>query len=168
MCECVCSRAHAHTCLRDQGLIACWDKLDFSFVRRLERKATVWSSSISFLYFFHRWDLSNSTNSTQSLSLINPFFSLSPCAVYFRSCLPVSGELPQAAPEGQHTMAENNTQKKKSRWTSLEIGLLTIVSLLFVVVLALIILFATHNSSNGEYSFSTDSDLLQKKLHGVP
>ncbi|KAK2847818.1 hypothetical protein Q7C36_009500 [Tachysurus vachellii] len=58
------------------------------------------------------------------------------------------GELPQAAPEGQHTMAENNTQKKKSRWTSLEIGLLTIVSLLFIVVLAFIILFVTHSSSS--------------------
>uniref|UniRef100_A0A8B9HIN2 Neprilysin n=1 Tax=Astyanax mexicanus TaxID=7994 RepID=A0A8B9HIN2_ASTMX len=42
-------------------------------------------------------------------------------------------------------MADNNTQKKKSRWTSLEIGLLTIVSLLFVVVVALIILFATQS-----------------------
>uniref|UniRef100_W5LKP2 Neprilysin n=1 Tax=Astyanax mexicanus TaxID=7994 RepID=W5LKP2_ASTMX len=51
----------------------------------------------------------------------------------------------QAAPEGQRAMADNNTQKKKSRWTSLEIGLLTIVSLLFVVVVALIILFATQS-----------------------
>ncbi|KAG9273404.1 neprilysin [Astyanax mexicanus] len=55
------------------------------------------------------------------------------------------GELLQAAPEGQRAMADNNTQKKKSRWTSLEIGLLTIVSLLFVVVVALIILFATQS-----------------------
>ncbi|XP_027017774.1 neprilysin isoform X2 [Tachysurus fulvidraco] len=47
-------------------------------------------------------------------------------------------------------MAENNTQKKKSRWTSLEIGLLTIVSLLFVVVLAFIILFITHSSSRSD------------------
>lgn len=62
-------------------------------------------------------------------------------------------------------MAENNTQKKTSRWTSLEIGLLTIVSLLFVVVLALIILFVTHSSSSsnnsGGYTLSTDVDLLQ-------
>uniref|UniRef100_A0A3B4DY21 Neprilysin n=1 Tax=Pygocentrus nattereri TaxID=42514 RepID=A0A3B4DY21_PYGNA len=44
-------------------------------------------------------------------------------------------------------MADNNMQKKKSRWTSLEIGLLTIVSLLFIVVVALIVLFATQSSS---------------------
>uniref|UniRef100_A0AAR2JV36 Neprilysin n=1 Tax=Pygocentrus nattereri TaxID=42514 RepID=A0AAR2JV36_PYGNA len=43
-------------------------------------------------------------------------------------------------------MADNNMQKKKSRWTSLEIGLLTIVSLLFIVVVALIVLFATQSS----------------------
>ncbi|KAI4876843.1 hypothetical protein NFI96_016975 [Prochilodus magdalenae] len=63
--------------------------------------------------------------------------------------LPASGELLQAAPEGQRAMADNNTQKKKSRWTSLEIGLLTIVSLLFIVVVALIVLFATQSSSDG-------------------
>ncbi|KAL7822687.1 hypothetical protein AOLI_G00331000 [Acnodon oligacanthus] len=57
------------------------------------------------------------------------------------------GELLQAAPEGQRAMADNNMQKKKSRWTSLEIGLLTIVSLLFIVVVALIVLFATQSSS---------------------
>ncbi|KAM9481768.1 neprilysin-like isoform 1-T1 [Clarias gariepinus] len=62
------------------------------------------------------------------------------------------GELPQAAPEGQHNMAENNTQKKKSRWTSLEIGLLTIVSLLFIVVLALVILFVMHSSNSSSSS----------------
>ncbi|XP_017564510.1 neprilysin isoform X1 [Pygocentrus nattereri] len=59
------------------------------------------------------------------------------------------GELLQAAPEGQRAMADNNMQKKKSRWTSLEIGLLTIVSLLFIVVVALIVLFATQSSSGG-------------------
>ncbi|XP_066541497.1 neprilysin-like [Hoplias malabaricus] len=59
------------------------------------------------------------------------------------------GELLQAVPEGQHAMADNNMQKKKSRWTSLEIGLLTIVSLLFIVVVALIILFATQSSGDG-------------------
>ncbi|KAJ8410718.1 hypothetical protein AAFF_G00186750 [Aldrovandia affinis] len=54
------------------------------------------------------------------------------------------GELIPAEPEGQ-TMAENNTPKsaKKLRWTSLEIGLITIVSLLFIVLVALIALFAT-------------------------
>lgn len=86
------------------------------------------------------------------------------CSLSLPFCLLVSGELPQAAPEGQHTMAENNMQKKKSRWTSLEIGLLSIVSLLFVVVLALIILFIMHSSSSsaggGEYTLNTGADLL--------
>ncbi|XP_047009364.1 neprilysin isoform X1 [Ictalurus punctatus] len=74
------------------------------------------------------------------------------------------GELPQAAPEGQHTMAENNTQKKKSRWTSLEIGLLTIVSLLFVVILALIILFVTHSSSSDEVCTTADCTRSASRL----
>lgn len=56
-----------------------------------------------------------------------------------------SGEYLQATPEGEHTMADNNTQKKKPRWTSLEIGLITIVCLLFVIIVALIILFITQN-----------------------
>uniref|UniRef100_A0A8C2CTD7 Neprilysin n=1 Tax=Cyprinus carpio TaxID=7962 RepID=A0A8C2CTD7_CYPCA len=54
-------------------------------------------------------------------------------------------EFPQAAPEGQQTMADNNTQKKKPHWTSLEIGLLTIVLLLFVIIVALIFLFITQS-----------------------
>ncbi|KAG7470976.1 hypothetical protein MATL_G00119550 [Megalops atlanticus] len=58
------------------------------------------------------------------------------------------GELIQAAPEGQ-TMADSNTPKsaKKLRWTSLEIGLITIVSLLFIVLVTLIVLFATQRDS---------------------
>uniref|UniRef100_A0A671UWG3 Neprilysin n=1 Tax=Sparus aurata TaxID=8175 RepID=A0A671UWG3_SPAAU len=42
-------------------------------------------------------------------------------------------------------MTETNPPKsaKKPRWTSLEIGLITIVSLLFIVIVALVILFAT-------------------------
>ncbi|XP_072320254.1 neprilysin-like isoform X2 [Eucyclogobius newberryi] len=45
-------------------------------------------------------------------------------------------------------MTENNPPKlaKKQRWTSLEIGLTTIVSLLFIVIVSLIILFATHKN----------------------
>uniref|UniRef100_A0A3Q3B939 Neprilysin n=1 Tax=Kryptolebias marmoratus TaxID=37003 RepID=A0A3Q3B939_KRYMA len=45
-------------------------------------------------------------------------------------------------------MTETNTPKsaKKPRWTSLEIGLITIVSLLFIVIVALIILFATQKT----------------------
>uniref|UniRef100_A0AAQ5ZUA7 Neprilysin n=1 Tax=Amphiprion ocellaris TaxID=80972 RepID=A0AAQ5ZUA7_AMPOC len=51
-------------------------------------------------------------------------------------------------------MTETNTPKsvKKPRWTSLEIGLITIVSLLFIVIVALIILFATQKT--GECSTS--------------
>uniref|UniRef100_A0A8P4K8T2 Neprilysin n=1 Tax=Dicentrarchus labrax TaxID=13489 RepID=A0A8P4K8T2_DICLA len=45
-------------------------------------------------------------------------------------------------------MTETNPPKsaKKPRWTSLEIGLITIVSLLFIVIVALIILFATQKT----------------------
>uniref|UniRef100_A0AAZ3Q1E7 Neprilysin n=1 Tax=Oncorhynchus tshawytscha TaxID=74940 RepID=A0AAZ3Q1E7_ONCTS len=39
---------------------------------------------------------------------------------------------------------------KKPRWTSLEIGLLTIVSLLFIVIVALIVLFATQRTDSGD------------------
>lgn len=55
----------------------------------------------------------------------------------------------QAAAEGEDLrMTETNTPKsaKKPRWTSLEIGLITIVSLLFIIIVALIILFATHKT----------------------
>lgn len=62
-----------------------------------------------------------------------------------------SGELTglQLAAEGEDPrMTETNPPKsaKKPRWTSLEIGLITIVSLLFIVIVALIILFATHKT----------------------
>uniref|UniRef100_A0A3Q1ILH9 Neprilysin n=1 Tax=Anabas testudineus TaxID=64144 RepID=A0A3Q1ILH9_ANATE len=45
-------------------------------------------------------------------------------------------------------MTETNPPKsaKKPRWTSLEIGLITIVSLLFIIIVALIILFATQKT----------------------
>ncbi|XP_052438211.1 neprilysin isoform X2 [Carassius gibelio] len=46
-------------------------------------------------------------------------------------------------------MADNNSQEKKPRWTSLEIGLLTIVSLLFIIIVALIVLFITHSGKDG-------------------
>uniref|UniRef100_A0A8C6K7W0 Neprilysin n=1 Tax=Nothobranchius furzeri TaxID=105023 RepID=A0A8C6K7W0_NOTFU len=58
-------------------------------------------------------------------------------------------ELLQPAGEGGDLrMTETNTPKsaKKLRWTSLEIGLITIVSLLFIVIVALIILFATQKT----------------------
>uniref|UniRef100_A0AAZ3S8K1 Neprilysin n=1 Tax=Oncorhynchus tshawytscha TaxID=74940 RepID=A0AAZ3S8K1_ONCTS len=55
------------------------------------------------------------------------------------------------AAEGVLSMVETVPPKsaKKPRWTSLEIGLLTIVSLLFIVMLALIVLFATQRTDNG-------------------
>ncbi|CAN9511474.1 unnamed protein product [Ophioblennius macclurei] len=61
----------------------------------------------------------------------------------------ITGELIQAAAEGDDPrMTETNTPKsaKKPRWTSLEIGLITIVSLLFIIIVALIILFATQKT----------------------
>ena len=35
---------------------------------------------------------------------------------------------------------------KKPRWTSLEIGLVTIVTLLFIIVVSLVVLFATQKA----------------------
>lgn len=61
----------------------------------------------------------------------------------------ISGELIQPAAEGGDlSMTETNPPKsaKKPRWTSLEIGLITIVSLLFIIIVALIILFATQKT----------------------
>lgn len=55
----------------------------------------------------------------------------------------------QLAAEGRDLrMTETNPPKsaKKPRWTSLEICLITVVSLLFVVIVALIILFATQKT----------------------
>ncbi|KAL2095686.1 hypothetical protein ACEWY4_007834 [Coilia grayii] len=58
------------------------------------------------------------------------------------------GELGQASPDGQLMMAENTPPKsmRKPRWTSLEIGLITIVCLLFIIVIALSILFTTQSN----------------------
>ncbi|XDV29346.1 hypothetical protein PO909_032483 [Leuciscus waleckii] len=58
------------------------------------------------------------------------------------SLLLFSGEFLQAAP------------KKKPRWTPLEIGLLTIVSLLFVIIVALILLFITQSGKSKCMRFS--------------
>uniref|UniRef100_A0A674C042 Neprilysin n=1 Tax=Salmo trutta TaxID=8032 RepID=A0A674C042_SALTR len=54
--------------------------------------------------------------------------------------------------EGVLSMVETVPLKsaKKPRWTSLEIGLLTIVSLLFIVIVALIVLFATQRTDSGD------------------
>lgn len=56
-------------------------------------------------------------------------------------------------------MTENNPPKlaKKPRWTSLEIGLITIVSLLFIVIVSLVILFATHKTGK----CSTEARFIQ-------
>ncbi|XP_014912465.1 neprilysin-like isoform X2 [Poecilia latipinna] len=59
------------------------------------------------------------------------------------------GELLQPAGErGDLSMTETSTPKsaKKPHWTSLEIGLITVVSLLFIVIVALVILFATQKT----------------------
>lgn len=59
------------------------------------------------------------------------------------------GELIQPAAEGGDLrMTETSPPKsaKKPRWTSLEISLITIVSLLFIVIIALVILFATQKT----------------------
>ncbi|KAL4647013.1 neprilysin isoform X2 [Arapaima gigas] len=57
------------------------------------------------------------------------------------------GEYFQAAAEEQLAMTDNLAPKapKKVRWTSLEISLITIVSLLFVALVALTVLFITHH-----------------------
>lgn len=81
--------------------------------------------------------------------------------------LPLSGELKQLAAEGGHLkMTETNPPKsaKKLRWSSLEVGLITIVSLLFIVIVALIILFATQKS--GEFFIcEPESWILDKQTH---
>lgn len=71
-----------------------------------------------------------------------------PIYIIDRKFAETPGEFLQVAPEGEQTMADNNTQKKKPSWTSLEIGLLTIVSLLFVIIVALIILFITQKGKD--------------------
>ncbi|XP_077397778.1 neprilysin-like [Festucalex cinctus] len=60
-----------------------------------------------------------------------------------------SGDSIQLAAEGEvPTMTDNNVPKsaKKPRWTSLEVALIAVVSLLFIVVVALVILFATQQT----------------------
>ncbi|XP_034024150.1 neprilysin-like isoform X2 [Thalassophryne amazonica] len=68
-----------------------------------------------------------------------------------------SCELRQLTAEGGHpTMTETNPPKKH-RWTALESGLITIVSLLFIIIVVLIILFATHKT----YEICTTADCTQ-------
>ncbi|XP_039537575.1 neprilysin-like isoform X3 [Pimephales promelas] len=78
------------------------------------------------------------------------------------------GDFLQAAPEGQQTMADNNTQKKKPSWMSLKIGLLTIVSLLLVIIVALILLFVTQSGKHGVCITAdcTQSEVLEREESG--
>lgn len=48
------------------------------------------------------------------------------------------------AQQSRMTETAHSKLGKKSRWTSLEIGLITIVSLFFIIIVALIVLFAVH------------------------
>ncbi|XP_033953697.1 neprilysin-like isoform X3 [Pseudochaenichthys georgianus] len=81
-----------------------------------------------------------------------------------------SGELIQPAAEGGDLrMTETNPPKlaKKPRWTSLEVGLITIVSLLFIVIVALIILFATQKTEEiCTTADCTQSGVLEKTMEG--
>lgn len=68
------------------------------------------------------------------------------------------GELGQASPDGLLMMAESTPKSlRKPRWTSLEIGLITIVGLLFVIVIALCVLFATQSND----AICTSADCTQ-------
>uniref|UniRef100_A0A8K9XPP3 Neprilysin n=1 Tax=Oncorhynchus mykiss TaxID=8022 RepID=A0A8K9XPP3_ONCMY len=53
---------------------------------------------------------------------------------------------------------------KKLRWTSLEIGLLTIVSLLFIVIVALIVLFATQRTDSDGVCTTADCTQSASRL----
>uniref|UniRef100_A0A3B4VPM6 Uncharacterized protein n=1 Tax=Seriola dumerili TaxID=41447 RepID=A0A3B4VPM6_SERDU len=78
-----------------------------------------------------------------------------------------SAHIPSKERSGKKTseMTETNPPKsaKKPRWTSLEIGLITIVSLLFIVIVALIILFATQKTDE----ICTTADCTQSGKHPV-
>ncbi|KPP73687.1 hypothetical protein Z043_107209 [Scleropages formosus] len=77
-----------------------------------------------------------------------PEDTLLPLVSHPPSCPVAPGEYLQAtaALEEQLVMTDNLTPKaaKKVRWTSLEISLITIVSLLFIALVALTVLFVTH------------------------
>uniref|UniRef100_A0A3Q2YK44 Neprilysin n=1 Tax=Hippocampus comes TaxID=109280 RepID=A0A3Q2YK44_HIPCM len=65
------------------------------------------------------------------------------------ACTCFSGDSIQLAAQGEVlTMTDNSTPKsaKKPRWTSLEVALIAVVSLLFIIVVALVILFATQQT----------------------
>uniref|UniRef100_A0A3Q3WI10 Neprilysin n=1 Tax=Mola mola TaxID=94237 RepID=A0A3Q3WI10_MOLML len=68
-----------------------------------------------------------------------------------------------ASERGDLRMTESNSPKsaKKPRWTSLEICLITIVSLLFIIIIALIILFATQKTGLCRLSAHAASRLIE-------
>uniref|UniRef100_A0A8K9V198 Neprilysin n=1 Tax=Oncorhynchus mykiss TaxID=8022 RepID=A0A8K9V198_ONCMY len=70
------------------------------------------------------------------------------------------------AAEGVLSMVETVPPKsaKKLRWTSLEIGLLTIVSLLFIVIVALIVLFATQRTDSDGVCTTADCTQSASRL----
>ncbi|XP_031652768.1 neprilysin-like isoform X1 [Oncorhynchus kisutch] len=76
------------------------------------------------------------------------------------------GESLQPAAEGVLSMVETVPPKsaKKPRWTSLEIGLLTIVSLLFIVIVALIVLFATQRTDSDGVCTTADCTQSASRL----
>ncbi|XP_003968387.2 neprilysin isoform X1 [Takifugu rubripes] len=82
-----------------------------------------------------------------------------PIYIIERKFAETSGELiglEHQAEAQQSRMTETAHSKlgKKSRWTSLEIGLITIVSLFFIIIVALIVLFAVHQ----KYEVCTTAD----------
>ncbi|KAL0973517.1 hypothetical protein UPYG_G00205150 [Umbra pygmaea] len=76
------------------------------------------------------------------------------------------GESLQPAAEGTFSMVETAPPKsaKKPHWTSLEIGLITIVSLLFIVIVALIVLFATQKTDDERICTTADCTRSASRL----
>nr|XP_046149650.1 neprilysin-like isoform X2 [Oncorhynchus gorbuscha] len=89
-----------------------------------------------------------------------------PIYIIDRKFSEIPGELLQPAAEGVFSMVETVPPKsaKKPRWTALEIGLLTIVSLLFIVILALIVLFATQRTDSDGVCTTADCTQAASRL----
>nr|XP_029529921.1 neprilysin-like [Oncorhynchus nerka] len=89
-----------------------------------------------------------------------------PIYIIDRKFSEIPGESLQPAAEGVLSMVETVPPKsaKKPHWTSLEIGLLTIVSLLFIVILALIVLFATQRTDSDGVCTTADCTQAASRL----
>ncbi|XP_010900959.1 neprilysin isoform X1 [Esox lucius] len=76
------------------------------------------------------------------------------------------GESLQPAAEGTFSMVETVPPKsaKKPRWTSLEISLITIVSLLFIIIVVLIVLFATQKTNSDGVCTTADCTRSASRL----